>query len=151
MRRATKIKNKEEKTMGTFHSTEEAREYFKKDVYAYNAGMVLEELGEDYAVCSVPVHEGLFNANGSVQGGAIFTLADLAFAVASNFDRPASTVSLVGHAEFLSMTKGSILYAETRLIKDGRSTRSTCPPSPSRSASISSAPPRGHGCSPGRS
>ena len=31
--------------MSTFQSTEEAREYFKKDVYAYNRGMVLDELG----------------------------------------------------------------------------------------------------------
>ena len=47
-------------------------------------------------------------------------MADLAFAVASNFDKPASTVSLVGTATFLSMTRGSILYAEASLIKDGK-------------------------------
>ena len=60
------------------------------------------------------------NAYGGIMGGAIYTLADLAFAVASNFNKPASTVSLVGQASFISMTRGNVLYAETRLIKDGR-------------------------------
>ena len=105
--------------MGTFHSTEEAREYFKKDVYAFNAGMVLEELGEDYALCSVPVHEGLFNANGGVQGGAIFTLADLAFAALVNQIHLPSVAQQVS-VNFLSAPKGTRLFARAELKKNGR-------------------------------
>ena len=105
--------------MGTFHSTEEAREYFKKDVYAFNAGMVLEELGEDYALCSVPVHEGLYNANGGVQGGAIFTLADLAFAALVNQIHMPSVAQQVS-VNFLSAPKGSRLFARAELKKNGR-------------------------------
>jgi len=100
---------------------DEAREMFSKDLYATKlSGITIEEVGDNYAKCAMKLTEDHKNAYGGIMGGAIYTLADLAFAVASNFDRPASTVSLVGHAEFLSMTKGSILYAETRLIKDGR-------------------------------
>ena len=106
--------------MSTFHSTEEAREYFKKDVYAYNSGMVLEELGEDYAVCSLPIHERLLNANGGVQGGAIFTLADLAFAaLVNNIHMP--TVAQQVSINFLSAPKGGKLFARAELKKDGRS------------------------------
>ena len=106
--------------MSTFRSTEEAREYFKKDVYAYNAGMVLEELGEDFAVCSLPIHEGLLNANGGVQGGAIFTLADLAFAaLVNNLHMP--TVAQQVSVNFLSAPKGKTLFARAELKKDGRS------------------------------
>lgn len=106
--------------MSTFKTTEEAREYFKKDVYAYNSGMVLEELGEDYAVCSLPIHEGLLNANGGVQGGAIFTLADLAFAaLVNNLHMP--TVAQQVSINYLNAPKGSKLFARAELKKDGRS------------------------------
>ena len=100
---------------------EEAREMFSKDLYATKlSGITIEEVGENYAKCAMKLTEDHKNAYGGIMGGAIYTLADLAFAVASNFDRPASTVSLVGQATFLSMTKGSILYAEAELIKDGK-------------------------------
>ena len=105
--------------MSTFSSTEEAREYFKKDVYAYNSGMVLEELGEDYALCSVPVHEGLRNANGGIQGGAIFTLADLAFAALVNNVHMPSVAQQVS-VNFLNAPKGAKLFARAELKKNGR-------------------------------
>lgn len=107
--------------MSTFRSTEEAREYFKNDAFAYNSGMMLDELGEDFAVCSVPIREGLRNANGGVQGGAIFTLADLAFAALSNqlhLPTVAQQVSIV----FLNAPKGTRLIARAELRKSGRST-----------------------------
>ena len=43
--------------MATFSSLEEAREHFKKDQFASFSGMVLDELGEDYSVCSVQLGE----------------------------------------------------------------------------------------------
>ncbi|MBR6238513.1 MAG: PaaI family thioesterase [Lachnospiraceae bacterium] len=100
---------------------DEAREMFSKDLYATKlSGITIEEVGENYAKCAMKLTEDHKNAYGGIMGGAIYTLADLAFAVASNFDKPASTVSLVGTATFLSMTRGSILYAEASLIKDGK-------------------------------
>ena len=100
---------------------EEAREEFSRDLYATElSGITIEEVGEDYAKCAMRLTDKHKNAYGGIMGGAIYTLADLAFAVASNFGRDEATVSLVGTASFLSMTKGSILYAETELIKNGR-------------------------------
>ncbi len=100
---------------------EEAREMFSKDLYATKlSGITVEEVGENYSKCAMKLTDDHKNAYGGIMGGAIYTLADLAFAVASNFDKPASTVSLVGTATFLSMTRGSILYAEASLIKDGK-------------------------------
>ena len=54
-------------------------------------------------------------------GGAIFTLADYTFAVASNFNAP-QTVSVTSQINFIGMAKGKRLVAEASLIKDGRST-----------------------------
>ncbi len=100
---------------------QEARELFAKDKYATElSGAYIEEIGENYARCSMKLTDSHRNAYGGIMGGAIYTLADLAFAVASNFEREMATVSLVGQATFLSMSKGSVLYAEAKLIKDGR-------------------------------
>ena len=107
--------------MSTFATTEEAREYFKNDLFASRAGMRLDELTEDSAVCSVEITEALQNANGGVMGGAIFTLADLALAaIANNIHKPsvASQVSI----NYLSAPKGTKLFARAGVVKSGRTT-----------------------------
>lgn len=83
---------------------------------------MIEKTGENYALCSMKLTENHKNAYGGIMGGAIYTLADFAFAVASNFDKEDATVSVVGQASFMAASKGNTLYAEAKLIKDGRST-----------------------------
>ena len=100
---------------------EEARAIFSKDLYATKlTGARIDKFGENYAKCSMLLSADHRNAYGGIMGGSIYTLADFAFAVASNFEKENLTVSLVGQATFLNMSKGSILYAEAKLIKDGR-------------------------------
>ncbi len=100
---------------------ERAREIFSRDLYATKlSGVVVEEAGDNYARCSMKLTENHRNAYGGIMGGCIYTLADLAFAVASNFEKDVMTVSLVGQISFLAVSKGSELYAEAKLIKDGR-------------------------------
>ena len=107
--------------MGTFKSIEEAREHFKKDRFASSTGMVLDELGDDYAVCSVELSENHQNAYGGIMGGAIFTLADLAFAALSNnIHQP--TVAQQVSINYLSSVKGSRLIARAYIKKDGQRT-----------------------------
>ena len=104
--------------MGTL---EEAREYFSKDLYATKmSGAVIDEVGENHARCSMKLTENHQNANGGIMGGAIYTLADFAFAVASNFGKEQHTVSVVGQANFMSTPKGDVLYADAELLKDGK-------------------------------
>ena len=62
---------------------EEARQIFAADKYATDAsGIVIEEVGENYAKCSMKLTDVHRNAFGGVMGGAIYTLADFTFAVA---------------------------------------------------------------------
>ena len=104
--------------MGTL---EEARKEFAKDRYAtVLSGIEIDEVGDHYAKCSMKITENHRNAYGGIMGGAIYTLADFAFAVASNFGAENLTVSLVGQATFMSMSRGNVLYAEAKLLKDGR-------------------------------
>ena len=105
--------------MSTFATLEEAREYFKNDLFATENGMVIDEIGEDWATCSVVLEPKHRNATGGVMGGAIFTLADFAFAVACN-QVHCPTVGLQVSVNYLSGTRGTKLFAHATCHKDGR-------------------------------
>ena len=60
------------------HLLEEAREFFSKDYFATKAtGIIITEVGDHYARCSLTITRDHQNAYGGVMGGAIFTLAAL--------------------------------------------------------------------------
>ena len=107
--------------MGTFATIDDARDFFKNDRFATNAGMTVDEMGEDYSVCSVVLGDDHKNAYGGVMGGAIFTLADLAFAVTCNNIHSPSVASQVS-INYLSASKGSKLIARAKCVKNGRTT-----------------------------
>lgn len=99
---------------------EEARAFFAKDKYATEiTGIVIDEVGEHYAKCSLKLDDRHKNAVGQVMGGVMYTLADFVFAVATNFKQPV-TVTVVSQISYLGMVKGDTLIAETRLLKDGK-------------------------------
>ena len=100
---------------------EEVRERFSHDRFATENGAVIDEIGEGYAVCSMELENRHRNAMGAVMGGAIFTLADFAFAVASNWNK-SPHVSLDSQIAFLGKTKGQRLIATATCIKEGRTT-----------------------------
>ena len=107
--------------MGSFASIEEAREHFKKDRFATDAGITLDEIGEDSAVCSVLLTDGHRNAYGGVMGGVIFTLADFAFAVCAN-NIHVLTVAQQISINYLSAPKGEKLFAKAKCLKSGKTT-----------------------------
>ena len=106
--------------MAGFKSIDEAREYFSGDKFATDNGMSIDELDEVHAVCSLTVTERHRNAFGGVMGGAIFTLADFAFASLTN-DRERLTVAQQVSINYLSAPKGERLIAKATYRKDGRS------------------------------
>ena len=101
---------------------ERAREEFSRDRFATECcGAVIEEVRPGYARCTLQLQPEHCNAMGRPMGGAVFTLADFAFAVASNFDQT-PVVSLPTQITFLGAAKGKTLTAEARQVKRGRST-----------------------------
>ncbi len=106
--------------MRGFASIDDARAFFAGDRFATESGMTLEELDESHAVTSVEIGARHRNALGGVMGGAIFTLADLAFAALTN-DRERSVVAQQVSVNYLAAPKGGRLVATARYKKDGRS------------------------------
>lgn len=99
---------------------EKARKFFVNDRYATElTGIIIDEIREDYARCSLKIRPEHLNANGLVMGGAIFTLADFAFAAASNTETRKS-VSLSSTIEYFRPAGVGTLYAEAVCKKGGR-------------------------------
>lgn len=101
---------------------EKIREFFAKDKFATENGMIIEEVGEHYAKVSVELTDRHRNAVGGIMGGVYFTLADFAIAVASNWDGKDGVVSLNADMAFLAGAKGGKMYATANCVKDGRTT-----------------------------
>lgn len=99
---------------------EEVRRIFEGDRFATENGMVIDEIGDHYAKCSVELNERHLNAMGGIMGGVHYTLADFAFAVASNWQKP-GTVGLSTTISYIGAVRGKKLIAEASLVKDGRS------------------------------
>lgn len=101
-------------------SLEQVQRIFSNDRFATETtGCRVAEAGPDHAVCELDVCERHLNEKGGVMGGAIFTLADFACAVASNIGEE-PTVSVAFSIQYLSAVKGKRLIATADVRKNGR-------------------------------
>jgi acyl-CoA thioesterase len=89
-------------------SVEKIKEFFKKDMFAKLCGIELMEVSEGYAKARMTLTGDHLNGVGSVQGGAIFTLADLAFAVASNSHGTVAVAINVNISFVKAVNKGTL-------------------------------------------
>lgn len=95
------------------------REIYKNDRFATEAGCTIVSADADKVVCEMPIKEGVLNAHGGVMGGAIFTLADFTFAIASNY-AGVPTVAVECNIRYYAATKGTKLIATCTADRDGR-------------------------------
>ena len=105
--------------MADIETLEKVRELFRNDRFATEMGAVIDEIDDHYAKVSLVINEHHKNAVGGIMGGVYFTLADFAFAVASNWQK-AGVVGLNCDASFIGVPKTQRIIAEAKLIKDGR-------------------------------
>ena len=84
--------------------------------------MEIREAEPGRALCAMPLRPCHMNANGAPMGGAIFTLADFAYAVASNGFTDRIIVSQQVSITFLAPARGTELLAEAKCLKSGRTT-----------------------------
>ena len=98
------------------------QEFFSMDRFATENGVELIEIEKGYSKTRLIIQKKHLNAGGRTQGGALFTLADLALAAAANahgqlaFSQSAHITFLRGSGE------GDVLTAEARERYIGRST-----------------------------
>lgn len=97
-------------------NTEEAKNYFAKDQYAALTGVEIVTVKKGYCKARMVIEDKHMNAANVVQGGAIFTLADLAFAVASN-SHGQLALAINVNISFLKSASVGILYAIATEVK----------------------------------
>lgn len=97
--------------------TENLKNYFKNDRYAALTGVEIIEAGPGFCKAKLEIEEKHLNAANVVQGGAIFTLADLAFAVASN-SRGQLALAVNVNISFLKGKSNGTLYATATELAD---------------------------------
>ena len=98
---------------------QKAKEFFKNDHFAVGNGIELLEAAQGYAKTRLKVESRHHNGAEVVQGGAIFTLADLAFAVACNTSgKLALGVNM--QMSCLKATRSGTLIAEATEISRSR-------------------------------
>jgi acyl-CoA thioesterase len=91
------------------------KEFFRKDIFAMKAGVELLEVGNGTARARMEISPAHLNGAGVCQGGAVFTLADLAFAAAVN-SHAQLTYSIWAHIQFFKAESNGYLYADAKEI-----------------------------------
>lgn len=86
-----------------------------RDRFARQAGVELLDIRPGYAKAKMEITPDHLNAAGVCQGGALFTLADLAFAAVANSYHQI-TLSLAANITFLKAVSAGTLYAEAKEI-----------------------------------
>jgi acyl-CoA thioesterase len=90
------------------------KEFFSKnDLFARHNNIELLEAGEGRALASMKIEPYHINGAGTVHGGAIFTLADFAFAVASN-SHGKLAMGINTSVNFVKAAVSGTLYAEAK-------------------------------------
>jgi acyl-CoA thioesterase len=89
--------------------------YLKQDRFAAHAGVELVAVSPGYARARMAVQPHHRNAVGIIQGGAIFTLADYAFAAASN-SHGTVAVAINATITFMKALSAGTLVAEAREV-----------------------------------
>ena len=100
-----------------------AREYQKKIPFVSHLKILTESLGEGSAQLSLPVESHLTNSLGTVHGGVIMSLLDVALCTAARTLHPDSlgVITINLSTSFIGAGSGAKLLAEARVLKDGRS------------------------------
>jgi acyl-CoA thioesterase len=90
------------------------KEFFsREDLFARHAGIELLDVGPGWAKASMRIQPFHFNGAKTVHGGAIFTLADFAFAVASN-SHGTLAMGINTSVSFVKAAVAGTLHAEAR-------------------------------------
>jgi acyl-CoA thioesterase len=96
---------------------EKLKNYFQNDRFAASSGIKLVEVSKGYCKAKLEIEERHLNAANVVQGGAIFTLADFAFALAAN-SQGQLALAINVNISFLKGKSSGILYATATEVAD---------------------------------
>jgi uncharacterized protein (TIGR00369 family) len=104
-------------------NVEFAREYQKKIPFVTHLKVLTETLGKGTARLSLPVETHLTNSLGTVHGGVIMSLLDVALCTAARtlHEDSLGVITIDMSTSFIGGGSGARLLADARVLKDSRS------------------------------
>lgn len=99
--------------------TQTARKVFARDRYAELSGIEIVETSPGYCKARMQIEDKHLNSVDVVHGGALFTLADLAFAVASNSHGQVA-LAINAHITYLQAVSAGVLWAVATEVQKPR-------------------------------
>jgi len=98
------------------------RDYQKRIPFVSHLKILTETLGEGSAQLSLPIEPHLTNSIGTVHGGVIMSLLDVALCTAARTLHPDSlgVITIDMSTSFIGGGSGARLLAEARVLKNGR-------------------------------
>jgi acyl-CoA thioesterase len=99
------------------------RRFFRRDRFAAGAGIRLVDCGPGRAVARLTLDAGHMNGVDVAQGGAIFTLADFAFAVACNTRGPVALAIDVSISFLAATSRGTLTATAVEVSRSARLSR----------------------------
>ena len=100
-----------------------AREYQKKIPFLQHLKIQTDALGQGTARLSLPIEPQMTNSLGTVHGGAIMSLLDVAVCTAARtlHTQSVGVITIDMSVSFIGGGSGQRLFADARVLKDGRS------------------------------
>jgi acyl-CoA thioesterase len=95
-------------------------EFFQRDHFASKNGIVVVDISPGKAIARMEITKNHLNGVGTVHGGAIFSLADFAFALASNSYGQVSVAINVNISYFKPSSSGVLTATAKEVSKGGR-------------------------------
>jgi acyl-CoA thioesterase len=92
------------------------------DRFAETLGIQVLEVKEGYSKVSMIVQKNMLNGLGYTHGGALFSLADYAFAEACNYGDNVAVAVQVSINFLRPSAEGDLLVAEASRVSDGKTT-----------------------------
>ncbi|WP_135825883.1 hydroxyphenylacetyl-CoA thioesterase PaaI [Halorussus ruber] len=96
--------------------SDEQREVIESDPFCEKLGVELTDLGPGTATTELTVTDDLLNFHGTPHGGAIYSLADAAFAAASNAEGDAALALETNISYFEAVEVGETLSADAERV-----------------------------------
>ncbi|HAA33734.1 MAG TPA: phenylacetic acid degradation protein [Firmicutes bacterium] len=90
---------------------EKMMNFFRNDKFSGHVGIELIEVSEGRAKAKMKINEHHLNSMGTVHGAALFALADLVFAVASN-SHGTIAMAINAHISYIKAARKGFLWAE---------------------------------------
>ncbi|MGP4061038.1 PaaI family thioesterase [Halobacillus sp. H74] len=98
---------------------DEVRESFESSPFFSHLGFDIEHFEEGNVLLKLPVHEKLYNVNGTLHGGVHATMIDLILGMAIRSTTKTRCTTMNLNINYLAPASGGEIQAKGRILKQG--------------------------------